>query len=266
MKNFKKALLLSSALTLSIVPFSQAYTILSAPSNLTLPELQSNYNVRGNDDTGDAPAGYANAKHDSSEWNFLGKNSKVDNGVLWSTDGGSTWGNKAVFVGDKIEFQITLWSAGYGQHNYDQAKAWVDWDNNKTWINDNMLVPSAAGYISNETVLAGIYYKNVNAIHTDPSTDAAKLSDNLNYDMFSTFTTTEYLITDSMVGTLWLRARAQCNHVGYNSMNPYDYLTQGEVEDWGITVSRAPVPEPATMLLFGAGIIGLASVCRKKRS
>lgn len=264
MSTFKKAFLLSSILTLSIVPFSQAYTISSAPSNLTLPELQANYSVRGNDDTGDA-VGYAGARHDTSEWNFLGRDSKNDDGVRWSTDGGTTWGNETVFVGETIKFQITLWSAGYGQHTYDQAKAWVDWNNDKSWLNDNALVPGNAGYISNETVLAGKYNKNANAIHPDPGTDEAKLSDNLNYDMFSTFTTDAYLITDSMVGTLWLRARAQCNHVGYNNMNPYDYLSQGEVEDWGITVSRSPVPEPATMLLFGAGIIGLASVCRKKR-
>lgn len=269
MSTFKKTFLLLSTLTLSIVPFSQAYAIPTAPSSsissdLTIEQLKANYDVRQNDDTGDAP-GYGGASHDTSEWNFLGRDGKKDDGVLWSTDGGKNWGNGTVFVGDKIQFQITLWSAGYGAHDYDQAKAWVDWNNDQSWLNDNKLVPGTTGYTSNETVLAGQYFKNDSAIRTDPSSVENKLKYNLAEDMFSTFTTEAYSITESMVGTLWLRARAQCNHVVYNNMDPYGFLSQGEVEDWGITVARSPVPEPATMLLFGAGIIGLASVCRKKR-
>jgi hypothetical protein len=49
----------------------------------------------------------------------------------------------------------------------------------------------------------------------------------------------------------------------WNDPYIYDNLGGVTVEVWQ-TASAGPVPEPATMLLFGAGLIGLASVRRKK--
>ena len=64
--------------------------------------------------TSDSPY-HAVATHGTAEWQMLGE-STADDGVLWSTDGGLTWGNEAVSVGDNVTFQFEFWTAGYGNH------------------------------------------------------------------------------------------------------------------------------------------------------
>ena len=52
-----------------------------------------------------------------------------------------------------------------------------------------------------------------------------------------------------------------------DAFNAYSDYGQGEIEDWKFTVfgnPGSPVPEPATLALFGMGLIGLARVSRKK--
>jgi len=55
------------------------------------------------------------------------------------------------------------------------------------------------------------------------------------------------------------------------AFDAYSYYGQGEIETWAMTVKSDlsgggvnPVPEPATLALFGMGLIGLARVGRKK--
>lgn len=270
---------------------AQAYTISTVYSELPVEDLRRNLNnTSSNDADVTSHDGYLGTLHTSSEWNHLGRSNTVNDGVRWSVDGG-TFGNNTILATGQfsIRFAVDLWSAGYGEHNYDQAKAWVDWNNNEKFDNDNLLNPSNSRYVADETILAGQYFKKNSdssnskynryseddQVMPDPSTINGKISKNDLSDTMTTFITDAFTVTEQMLNTLtlgnfdgfWLRARSQCNHVTYNNMDPYSELYQGEAEDYLINIvdARAPVPEPATMLLFGSGILGLAAVRRRNK-
>jgi len=69
------------------------------------------------------------------------------------------------------------------------------------------------------------------------------------------------LIGDAPVGDLYRYLNISFNPV----LDQYDDIDFKADTD-KVSGLRAPVPEPATMLLFGAGIAGLAAVSRRKRS
>jgi hypothetical protein len=189
----------------------------------------------------DAPFPYEQASHSTTTWQRLG-DTEIDDGVWWSING-EGWGNDSlVAVGDTIQFRLDMWSAGWGEHRYDQVKAWVDWDQNGSW--DNYSENIIAERFFKPWYMRGSDYDNTYATTTSYLSDA-------------------FLITDDMVGDLWLRARVSCDHVPFAETTPYGHLWQGEVEDWNIHVN--PVPIPSSLLLFGTGFLGLAGFYRKKR-
>ena len=258
---------------------AQASSMATNLSDLTETEIRTNLtNVRNNNGDVAAHDDYAGVLHTSSEWNHLGRSNTADDGVRWSVNGGA-FGTEDIHVDGEfsIVFEFTLWSAGYGLHAYDQVKAWVYWNNNNSFAKDNKKLPSSNEYAANETVLAAEYVKNdsnpFDQVMSDPNTKNKKVAQNLKADTMTTFITDAFEVSDAMLDSLtdggfggfWLRARSQCNHVTFNNMDPYSLLAQGEAEDHFISITRNPVPEPTTMLLFGAGLAGLAGVRRRTK-
>ena len=186
------------------------------------------------------------ANHGTAEWQQLGEDNFSDDAVWWSTDGGTTWGRDDISVGQTVEFKYSMWRAGYGRHDYDQIKSWIDWDQDNVFDNTSEVVLSEQWFKAETQVDDNVWFAN-----PDNYTDGG----------YKDFFSGPFLISEDMIGELWLRARVHCNHTTFDNIGPNGYLNQGEVEDWMVTVKS--VPEPATMLLLGFGLIGLAGLKRK---
>ena len=197
-------------------------------------------------DYGDA-VGYDTASNEKGIWQRLGEVNGIDDGVVWSVDGGTTWGDDIdLIIGEEVTFKFNFWQGNNGIHTYDQLLAVLDWDQDKKWE-----MPS-------ETL---IYQMIETKSPFDQTPD--DLSDSRYIPIIVTVTVPDTIIAGS---STWLRARVTCNHTPYPDVTPYGYLAQGETEDYKLTFAKAPVPEPTTMLLFGAGLAGLAAVGRRRRN
>lgn len=209
-------------------------------------------------------SGGNSASHGTTAWQELGTyDSPLSQGVTWSVDGGSNWGNDQLYVGQTVQFKFNMHKNNTGNHYADHLKAWIDWDQN--------------GFAESDMLI----YKEeeISATHN------------------FTYISQEVDILDSYVGSNLLRARVTCSESLLNELwdennwsgNPWrlqwgwdeswrgrtygtyqeifkatGYYTQGEVEDYNLLVNAAPVPEPATLILFGFGLIGIAKIGRRK--
>ena len=199
---------------------------------------------QGTYDYGDAPAPYGEAKNQMGRWQMLGNTLGVDDGVTWSVNGSSYGTSASLIRGKDVTFRFDFWQANNGSHSYDQLFSTIDWNTNNQWDAD-------------ETLL----YAKIDTYNT-PLTDVGK---NWEADTDTMFYATITVPETTVIGSTWLRARAHCWHTAYGNITPYNTIGQGETEDYELTVVD-PVPEPATMLLFGTGLAGLVgSRLRKKK-
>lgn len=188
-------------------------------------------------------------KHENATWQDIAS-------ILWSTDGGNTWSEDSNFiVGQTVQLQVAMHKTNIGNHFADFVKVWIDWN-------------GMSGFTADEVMLAD--YRVANA--TERTANLQERLDGKTYKFESSF-----LVTNAMIGTRDLLARVTCSEsllgnwdaqwdwaytkddaAWYkNAFLPTGFLYQGELHTGKITVTGNSVPEPGTLALLAAAMLGM---------
>ena len=200
-------------------------------------------------DTGNAP-GYGGATNKTDQWQRLGNEWKVNDGVSWSVNG-SDFNNSDMALGDSVTFQFDVQRTTLGLHDYDQIKAWIDWNGDKVWDNTEEIV-FGTKWMKDNTGNSAMGVYQVNNVLKNGEIDT------VNNGERNIFEVTLVVPDDAVIGETWMRARVSCWDTPYDKTNPYCSLYQGETEDYKLTIGDTPtpptVPTPSAILLAGTGL------------
>lgn len=291
-------MLLNKYLSITLTLLCLSNTALAA--SVTSCETKSTNNPGEAYDYGDA-TGYGEACHDTNRWQQLGyskdKNrddialssgtgdnddgtpnrgwnqeteqnnvDKGDNGVRWRVqdENGNwinNWGRAEFTQGQLVEFQFFVERNKYGNHEFDQLKAWVDWNGDGTFQDDG-----------SETLIDRKWYKvadNFEAGNTVGNQDGGSNNDTLVTSLHGSVKNSDInrarvsvvkqIPYDAALENVWLRARVICENSLHeddrlsNTFLPTGYYHQGEAEDYKLAI----VPEPTTLLMFSTAMFAL---------
>lgn len=250
----------------------------------------------GSGDYSDAPSSYGVACHDTNRWQQLGWDRKNydslpgdrlsnddyknrgwtpessakdnrdrgDNGVKWAVSSdGENWSEyntkNEITQGQYVKFQVGIKRSTTGNHQYDQAKIWMDWFGAGSFANAATVFNLIWAKDENSD---GVKYngRRANAYNRD-------LQANNSPDFWGQFFSSAIQIPlNAVLGETWLRARVICEnsltHANNFQLLPTGYYHQGEVEDYAVRIAAANVSEPSVIMVLSLALIGF--VARRK--
>ena len=229
------------------------------------------------------------ACHSTDRWQKLGSSWTADSnkesapstndGVTWRVKtAGGVWSDygtdNEIAAGDEVQFKFDVTRATTGNHQYDNLKAWVDWNQDSVWSEDEDIIDvqwdknlDSEGNIETAITQADEDDKANGVLEAAWNRD---LGDWNSKDTEASFFSGIFTIPDTLSEVL-LRARVVCENSlskysdGYKMVS-YGFQDQGEVEDYRLAVVNKvanPIPEPSTVLVFMLGLIAL--VANRKR-
>jgi hypothetical protein len=213
-------------------------------------------------------------------WQDIPDNTSVNGGIQWSINGGawSNVGSTNLYVGQTVQFKLTMHKYEDGNHYADLIKAWVDWDNSNSynntvgsseillagahvvnnslnWHADNVVNQSfdfLSGAMTVNAGMLGDHYLLARVVCSDTLLSVSEADNggaNLTPHAYGNFNQQwDYSITDM---EKWFSPTA--NYAGTDPKN----LGQGDSDQVKFTVKANQVPEPGTLALFAAAMLGM---------